>query len=88
MCELIKPWLVLKPKMCIALEDIDTLKNIESHEFESWWKQYSEIWCRHWNIPAWTLIDIFSAVIFGKVEDFEKIKEKLKNSITPTKILQ
>ena len=88
MCKLIKPWLILKPKICVALEDIDTLKNIESQEFESWWKQHSEIWCRHWNIPTWTLTDIFSAVVFGRVEDFEKIKEKLKNAITPTKILQ
>jgi hypothetical protein len=87
MCEVIKPWLILKPKICVAIEDIDTLKNIESREFESWWKQYSEIWCRHWNIPSWTLDDIFSAVVFGKVIDFQKIKEKLKNTITPTKIL-
>lgn len=87
MCEVIKPWLILKPKICVALEDIDTLKNIESLEFESWWKQYSEIWCRHWNIPSWTLNDIFSAVVFGKAIDFPKIKEKLKNTITPTKVL-
>lgn len=88
MCELIKPWLRLKPKVCVALEDIDTLKNIECQEFESWWSKHSKNWCHHWNISTWTLNDIFSAVVFGRAEDFVKIKEKLKNAITPTKILQ
>jgi len=87
MCELIKPWLILRPKLCIALEDIDMLGNIECDEFESWWKQYSEHWCKHWKIPSWNLNDIFSVVVFGRVPNFETIIEKLKKTVNPTKIL-
>ena len=89
MCELAKPWLILKPKIIIALEDFDTLKNKKILEFESWWQQYSKPWCQRWNIPSWSATDIFSFLVFGKVStvDVKLIVEQLKNNINPTKIL-
>jgi hypothetical protein len=87
MCELVKPWLMLRPKINIALEDIDLLRNRKILEFESWWQQYSKVWCQHWNIPSWTIYNIFSSTVFGKVHNVSTIIDYLKNNIIPTKIL-
>ncbi len=87
MCELAKPWVKLVPKIIVALEDIDTLHNVDVRAFESWWKQHSEEWCRHWNLSSWSTTDIFSVVRLGHAPEFANIIEQLKNNNTPTKIL-
>jgi hypothetical protein len=87
MCELAKPWLTLRPKIVVALEDIDTMNNVDIPAFESWWKQHSKEWCRHWNLLSWSIVDIFSVVRLGQVPEFKNIIEQLKNNNTPTKIL-
>lgn len=86
MCELAKPWLKLRPKIIVALEDIDFLKGIDVHGFETWWKQYSTPWCQHWQIPSWGVSDIFSTSVFGRVPDFALIAEQLQNNVYPTRI--
>ena len=85
-CELAKPWLILRPIINIALEDFDQLENKKIVEFESWWKQYSKTWCQHWNIPSWNIYNIFSSAVFGKVDNVSTIIDYLKNNIHPTKI--
>jgi hypothetical protein len=87
MQELIKPWISLKPKILIALEDIDTLKNIEIEEFESWWMQHSKALCQYWNIPSWEINDIFSVTVFGQVPNLEAMILQLKNNQKPLKVL-
>ena len=87
MCELAKPWLVLRPKIVVALEDMDTLHNVDVVNFESWWHQHSREWCQHWNIPSWSTVDMFSVVRLGHAPGFANIIEQLKNNNTPTKIL-
>jgi len=87
MCELAKPWLTLRPKIIVALADIDTMHNVDVLEFESWWKQHSEEWCRHWNISSWSTVDMFSVLRLGHAPEFANIIEQLKNNNTPTKIL-
>ena len=87
MCELAKPWLTLRPKIVVALEDIDTMNNVDIPAFESWWKHHSKEWCQHWNLLSWSIVDIFSVVRLGQVPEFKNIIEQLKNNNTPTKIL-
>jgi hypothetical protein len=87
MRELIKPWIKLRPNIMVALEDIDTLKNVEVEKFESWWAQHSQPLCQYWNIPAWSTTDIFSATVFGQVPNFETITTQLKNNHKPVKVL-
>lgn len=87
MRELIKPWIKLRPKIQIALEDIDFLQNIQVSEFESWWKDYSVELCSHWQVPSWTVHDIFSVSVFGHVDDVKLIDHYLKNNILPTKVV-
>jgi hypothetical protein len=86
MCELIKPWLKLRPKILVALEDIDMLDNIEVDKFESWWPQYSEVLCQHWDRPAWTTHDIFAVSVFGQVPMVQDIIQNLKNNAKPIKV--
>lgn len=87
MCELAKPWVKLVPKIIVALEDIDTLNNVDILAFESWWKHHSEEWCKHWNLLSWSTVDMFSVVRLGQAPKFENIIEQLKNNNVPTKIL-
>jgi hypothetical protein len=87
MCTLIKPWLKLRPKIIVALEDIDTLDNIEVTKFESWWSQYSAALGRHWNCTSWTTHDIFAVSIFGHVPNFQEITTQLKYNAKPVKVL-
>jgi Txe/YoeB family toxin of Txe-Axe toxin-antitoxin module len=83
MCRLIKPWLILRPKINIALDDIDTMANKQISEFESWWNQYREAWSRHWNVPLWTTEQILSYTVIGRVPDIADLKSKLKNRTLP-----
>jgi len=87
MCELIKPWVLLKPCILVALEDIDRLKNTEAAEFNCWWEQYSDKWCQHWGIPEWTLDNMFSVLTFGRVSNVDNIINNLKNKIIPTRVV-
>jgi hypothetical protein len=87
MCELAKPWLKLRPKIIVALEDIDFLKGIDVPGFETWWIQYSIPWCQYWQIPSWGVSDIFGASVFGRVPDFTLIAEQLQNNMYPTRVL-
>jgi hypothetical protein len=87
MCELIKPWARLRPKITVALEDIDKLKHVKVVEFEPWWAQHSKALCQYWNIPSWTVHDIFSVTVFGQVPNFEEITTQLKNNQKPVKVL-
>lgn len=85
-CELVKPWLKLRPKICVALDDEDKLKNIQCEEFESWWKDYQAAWEQHWNVSSWNIKNIFGVSVFGKTSQVESIKKQLKNNAVPVRI--
>lgn len=88
MQQVIKPWTKLRPQIFIALENIDLQKNPKTiAEFESWWQYYSADLCRHWNISSWTSSDIFQCLVFGKVQDPDKIIMLLKNNAKPVRVL-
>jgi len=86
MGELIKPWLKLRPKILVALEDIDLLQNVQIDKFESWWAQYKPALCKHWKIADWTMHDIFAVSVFGQVPDFQEITTLLQNNVNPVKV--
>lgn len=86
MCELVKPWLKLRPKIYIALEDTNLLENIERGKFESWWKKYHTDWVTHWGISRWTVENMFGVSVFGKTTQVELLKDQLKNNLIPTKV--
>lgn len=84
--ELAKPWLKLKPKISIALRDIDRMKNVQQQEFETWWKPYSDRWNQHWNLPEWTLKNMFGLIVVGYTDQVEVLKQALKNNQFPARI--
>lgn len=84
--ELAKPWITLKPKIYIALKDIDRLDGLDQPGFELWWQQFHNDWTRHWNIPEWTLQHMFGAVVIGHTDHVELLNAQLKNNLFPTRI--
>jgi len=88
--ELAKPWLELHPKIMIALEDWDCLASTKVVEFSSWWKPRHDAWCRHWGIPKWDLGNMFSVLVFGKVDAIElsKLKTCLIENKRPKRVMQ
>ena len=85
--ELCKPWLKLRPKICMSLEDYDYTTTCD--EFDSWWEKYHDAWCRHWQIAKWNLVDMESKLIIGKMSDTElhKLQNLLRNGETPRRIV-
>lgn len=87
LCQLAKPWLTLRPCIKIALEDVNNLENIRISEFELWWTKHEKEWCRHWNLKSWSVQQIFSGVVFGHVQDIDRMRLLLQNNIRPTGII-
>jgi hypothetical protein len=82
LCDLAKPWLNFFPRLSVTLEskclwpqDLNSIKRIE---FESWWQEQSGPWCRHWHIDSWSLEDMYSGIVIGKlnVDQLKHVLEK------------
>lgn len=86
-CQLAKPWLKLRPKLLVAFNDIDFLENKRQDEFNCWWSQYHDEWCRHWNIESWSLENMFAAGVIGTCEDVNKVKQLLEEKIYPVRVM-
>ena len=85
-CELAKPWMKLRPKICIALEDINLLENVDQIGFKNWWSKYQEGWTTHWGLTRWTIENIFGASVFGKTLQAEQLKNYLRDDAIPVKV--
>jgi hypothetical protein len=86
MCKLAKPWLKLRPKIYIALNDMNKLKNIPCDKFSAWWKDYQYEWTEYWNIPSWNIENIFGVSVFGRTTQIKLLKQQLKNNAVPVKV--
>jgi len=84
--ELCKPWLKLRPKILVALQDHDF--RISSDAFEQWWQQYHAAWCQHWNVPKWDLTDMKSVLVFGKMSrpELERLTALLMDHQHPRRV--
>jgi len=85
-CTLAKPWITLWPKIQVAMEDLDLMQNVKNAEFESWWAQHSDSWCEHWNIPSWTIRDMHSVLVIGRVPKVEMLRSLLNSDQKPIKV--
>jgi hypothetical protein len=86
MYELAKPWLKLKPRILVAMNNIDRLTDIDVDQFEMWWEPYQKNWAQYWGLPRWNTNDIFGVIVLGKVSQIDLLTQNLKNNIIPTKI--
>lgn len=84
--ELAKPWLHFRPKLAIAMHDMDLLDGYNIDEFNNWWKTYRESWCKKWNIVDWGLEDIQSGIVVYKIKDLDQLEHALRQKIYPVKL--
>lgn len=82
-CELAKPWLILRPKLNIAFSDIDFMVNKKSDSFDQWWEQHHDSWCRYWNIDRWSIYDMFSVTSVGHITEINSLANCLTNGHNP-----
>jgi len=85
-CSLAKPWLLLRPKISIACESVDFLKNKKCVQFNQWWNQYKDQWHAHWNINGYTVEKQSSVIKIGKIFNTEKMNQILNKGIGVQKI--
>jgi hypothetical protein len=84
--ELVKPWLNFRPKLAIAMHDMDLLDDHKVVEFTNWWKDYQDSWCKKWNITNWSLEDIQSGIVVYKIQNIDQLELALKQNNFPVKI--
>jgi hypothetical protein len=84
-CELVKPWLLLRPKFYIALQDLDFTES-NTEDFELWWSKYSIDWCNFNNLEKYDISDMFGVSVIGYTYESSKISDFLKQNILPKKI--
>jgi|TARA_R110000782_G_scaffold161238_1_gene253233 hypothetical protein len=85
-CELAKPWDNFNPVLCVAMQDIDLLDNIDDNGFNEWWKLYENDWCRHWGIKKWSIEDMHGVLVYGTVDNIALLNYNLMNNISPVRI--
>lgn len=86
LCNLAKPWLKLKPKLSIALNDVDFVDQTDKNEFLQWWEQYEQPWCSHWGIDHWGATEIFAVSVIGHINDIDVVDHNLQKNLLPTRI--
>lgn len=86
MCELAKPWNILYATVSVALDNIDLLAGKNINAFNTWWAQYHDQWCEHWQITNWPIEYQYGMIKIGKVSKVNEIKQLLKEKIYPTNV--
>lgn len=90
LCELSKPWLKLRPRILVALEDIDMMSALQTEpidQFETWWAKHRPHWEKHWNVSDWTLEKMCGVLKFGHTPDHKKITNELLAKNYPIKTI-
>jgi hypothetical protein len=88
LCELAKPWLILRPKLFVALKDHDALDKKNLDQFENWWQLHKSAWCRHWNLDDWNLGHMLGCLVIGQVTDLSSTMDLLKQQVSPKRVLE
>lgn len=84
--ELCKPWITFKPRILVALQEKNKLDELNIDGFNNWWSEYSEDWCRHWQIPEWTVEQQYSVLVFGRIKNLDLLVKLLEEKIDPITI--
>ena len=82
-CEFAKPWVKLKLRLSIVTQDADMIADKQIDEFNEWWSQYKDEWCHHWNIPDWTVNNMYSPLVFGHINQLDTVVNLLEQKIYP-----
>ena len=87
-CELVKPWIYLRPNIFVAYEDRDRLEGKDLNKFSIWFEKYRKDWTTHWDISTWTPEEIFSVIPIGYIDDIDDMIDMFKNKDYPERIIQ
>ena len=88
LCELARPWVILRPRLKVYLEDYDTLadKIAFKDDFNKWWEQFKDQWCSHWGLDEYNLATQFKVIKIGKIHETNFLIDNLKKHNNPKKI--
>lgn len=86
LCELAKPWIKLRSKLSIALDDVDFDDRTDKNEFSQWWQNHEQPWCQHWGINQWGVAEIFAVSVIGHIDDIDSVDLNLQKNMLPTRI--
>jgi hypothetical protein len=92
MCNLMKPWINMKPVMSISVLDLDRVKNQKyfltryKQQFDHWLANFQKPWTEYWKITNWSLNNESAALPIGQVDDIDLLIKCFKNEDYPTRI--
>jgi hypothetical protein len=88
LCELAKPWLLLKPQLLVAVQDIDFMANVDRKGFADWWALREQAWCQHWDIPSWSIENMFAGIVIGRIDtdSMELLTDQLTQGHAPVRV--
>lgn len=87
MCQLIKPWLTLRPTFTIALQDIDfDLTPDQKQKFSNWFNKHKEQWTKHWQLDDWQQEEITSVIPIGKLLNVDEFESKMDSGCIPQRV--
>ncbi len=87
LCELAKPWLMLRTSFRVACADINLLDQIDFGEFNAWFSSYQQSWCNHWNITDWTPEEMLQVIPIGEI-DANRLVDNINNGHLPLRVTQ
>ena len=79
-CELAKPYLKFRPRLEIVIQPQPERDPENIENFLKWWACYEGAWCKHWNLPSWSLPQMFGKLVIGHVMDFDKFLQLLRSN--------
>lgn len=85
LCELVRPWIEIRPKIHIALSAAD-LRPDPDPDFQSWWSCYESEWQRYNSVPDWSLEDWDSVLVIGQMEQWQQLRDQLDQKNWPRRM--
>jgi hypothetical protein len=79
-CQLAKPHLKFRPRLEITIQSRPKKDPVDIENFLKWWACYESVWCKHWNLPSWSLDHMFGKFVIGHVVDFDKFLQMLRSN--------
>jgi hypothetical protein len=86
-CKLAKPMLRLNFKLSVAVFPVNKMPPTEQvSEFTSWFARFKTAWCKHWNIPNWTVEQMVGGIPVGHMIDVERFNRDILAGATPVRL--
>ena len=88
MCQLVKPWVDLKPVLSIQTKTSKASQTFNLDEFNQWFDPFKEQWCKHWQLTGWQPWEMFAKIPVGHIEDVALLVKRFSELNYPKRITQ